>query len=376
MKRKLAVYIGNNPAPYRVPVFNALAHETDFEFLALFSTPREPIRDWDLPDIRFRHLFMKVRYFMFRGEHVHINFDVFVQLLRLRPDLLIISGFNPTCIFGFLYSLVSGCKLGLMIDGTPFSEARLSWMHHWVRKVVCWRLSVWFGPGDQTFALFRQLGARADQCFKSQLCVRNEAFEPRTEPATTKAFDLMFCGRFADGKNPEFAIDVAERVSALLSREVMLLMLGSGPLGEATQARAAKAHGVKATFPGFASQADLPGWYQQSRVFLFPTSVDTWGVVANEACASGMPVIVTPNAGVAGELVLDGQTGRVLPLDAQAWAEAIAPLLLDNAEYDAMSARCKSVVSTYTFEHAAQGMRAGIRQSLGLHGEKTAPTHR
>jgi glycosyltransferase involved in cell wall biosynthesis len=366
MKRKLAVYIGNNPAPYRVPVFNALAEQPDFDFLALFSTPKEPIRDWNLPDLKFRHIYMRVRYFMFREEHVHVNFDVFKQLFMARPDLLIISGFNFTCIFGFIYSLISGCKLGLMIDGTPFSEARLSWMHRLIRLCVCWRLSLWLGPSDQTLALFRSLGAKPQDCFKSQLCARNEAFETHSSEQAHKAFDLMYCGRFAEGKNPEFAVEVAERVSALLGREVSLLMLGSGPLADQAKARAASAQGVRAEFPGFARQEALPGWYSQCRVFLFPTSIDTWGVVANEACASGLPVMVTPHAGVAGELVLDHETGRVLPLDAKAWAEAIAQLLTQPEEYARMSTKCREVVKGYTFAHAAQGMMDGIRKSLTL----------
>ena len=37
---------------------------------------------------------------------------------------------------------------------------------------------------------------------------------------------------------------------------------------------------------GFARQEDLPRWYGASRVFLFPTQWDPWGVVANEACAA------------------------------------------------------------------------------------------
>jgi glycosyltransferase involved in cell wall biosynthesis len=366
MKRKLAVYIGNNPAPYRVPVFNALAQRADFDFLALFCTPKEPIRDWDLPDISFRHLYLKVCYFMFRGEHVHINFDVFVQLLKLRPDLLIISGFNPTCVFGFLYSLVSGCKLGIMIDGTPFSEASLSWVHRLSRKLVCWRLSVWLGPSDQTLDLFRQLGAQPSECFKTHLCARNEAFDPDKAPAMPKVFDLMFCGRFAELKNPGFAIEVAQQVSQLLQREVSLLMLGNGPLLEDAKAQASQALGVKVTFPGFATQAALPSWYLQSSVFLFPTSIDTWGVVANEACASGVPVIVTPFAGVAGELVLEGKTGRILPLDVQAWAQTAAQWLTQHALVDQMSAKCREVVKAYTFEQAAQGMVNGIRHGLSL----------
>ena len=58
-------------------------------------------------------------------------------------------------------------------------------------------------------------------------------------------------------------------------------------------------------FHGFAAQRELPDLYRSAKVFLFPTLADVWGVVANEACAAGLPVIVSPHAGVAGELVRD-----------------------------------------------------------------------
>ena len=365
MNRKRVVFIGNNPAPYRVPVFNFLAEQSDFDFLALFSTPKEPIRDWNLPELNFAHAYMKECYFLFRGEHVHVNVDVLLHLVKVRPDLLIISGFNFTCILGFLYSLFFGCKLGLMIDGTPFSEARLTWIHRLIRKMVCWRISVWCGPSDQTLALFRAMGANPGDCFKSVLCVRNEAFSSgqKTDP-TVGLFDLMFCGRFSEGKNPCFAIEVAERLSSLLGREVSLLMLGSGPLVERTQGRAKKAQTLSVKFPGFARQEDLPAWYRQCRIFLFPTSIDPWGVVANEACASGMPVFVTPYAGVAGELIIDHVTGRILPLDSAAWAQAIALLLTQPQDYERMSWNCRDMVKAYSFEQAAAGMISAIRHGL------------
>ncbi len=364
MKRKLVTYIGNNPTPYRIPVFNAVGGTPDFRFVVLFSTPREPIRDWDLPAMTHEHSFMVSRYFAFRKEFVHVNLDVFTQLYRLQPDLIIISGFNPTCVFAFLYSLWSGCKLGLMIDGTPESEGHLSIAHRLLRRLVCPRLSLFLGPSDQTLKLFDSFGAQPDQKFKSHLCANNAAF--RAAAPGTATFDLMFCGRFAEGKNPEFAIEVAELLSHRLNRTVSLLMVGSGPLDEVVRQHASRAKGVLCEFPGFATQSQLPELYRKAKVFLFPTSVDTWGVVANEACASGLPVVVSPHAGVVGELVIDGCNGYVRPLDAASWVNAIAPLLTQPELYATMAAKSLELVNSYTYDHAAQSTIEGIRSTLGL----------
>jgi len=364
MKRPLVTYIGNNPTPYRIPVFNAVGASTDFRFMALFSTPREPIRNWDLPAMTHEHLFMVSRYFAFRKEFVHVNLDVFKQLHRLKPDLIIISGFNPTCLFAFLYSLWSGCKLGIMIDGTPESEGHLSFAHRMLRRLVCPRLSLFMGPSDQTLKLFDSFGALPGQKFKSHLCANNAAFK-RAAPGTA-TFDLMFCGRFAEGKNPEFALDVAELLSRQLNRTVSLLMVGSGPLDESVRRRAAQAKGVHCEFPGFATQSQLPDLYRKAKVFLFPTSVDTWGVVANEACASGLPVVVSPHAGVVGELVINGINGYVRSLDAQSWVDALVPLMTQPELYDAMAARSLELVGPYTYDHAARSTIEGIRSTLGI----------
>jgi glycosyltransferase involved in cell wall biosynthesis len=94
--------------------------------------------------------------------------------------------------------------------------------------------------------------------------------------------------------------------------------------------------------------------------------VDPWGVVANEACAAGVPVIVTPFAGVSGELVVDGETGSILPLDVEAWAQTVTQWLSDDALYARLSSKCRQVVKPYNFENATQGMANGIRQGLSL----------
>jgi glycosyltransferase involved in cell wall biosynthesis len=79
-------------------------------------------------------------------------------------------------------------------------------------------------------------------------------------------------------------------------------------------------------------------------------------VVANEACAAGLPVLVSPHAGVAGELVVDGKNGYVCALDTAIWAEHAATLLQDDALRTRFAQQSLHQVGSYRFELAAQGI--------------------
>jgi colanic acid/amylovoran biosynthesis glycosyltransferase len=60
-------------------------------------------------------------------------------------------------------------------------------------------------------------------------------------------------------------------------------------------------------------QSDLPSWYADSDLFLFPTLEDGYAVVLAQAQASGLPILTTPNCS-GPDLVVEDETGWVLPI--------------------------------------------------------------
>jgi glycosyltransferase involved in cell wall biosynthesis len=210
--------------------------------------------------------------------------------------------------------------------------------------------------------LLAQYGAPASALFQSHLCADNARFE--REPEHPKVHDLLFCGRFVDVKNPLFAMDVASASARLLGRRVSLAFLGAGELEPQMRAHALTLSDVDVQFLGFAQPDALPGHFKRSRIFLFPTSWDPWGVVANEACVAGVPVLATAHAGAAGEIIRDGVNGAVLPLDVQAWAQAVCRLLQDEDLYRRQSEAGRQLVKGYTFEAAAKGLCDAVDHAM------------
>lgn len=361
LARKLRVAIVTNiPAPYRLPVYALLAQEPDLDFHAVYCSGREPDREWNLGQTRFAHTFLKDTFVSYRGRYIHFNHDVWPVLRSLKPDIVVTTGFNPTHLMAYAWTRMHGARHVAMTDGTLESEATLSALHRCIRRHVYAHTAAFIGASDGAMRLYRSYGIDSSAMFKSHLCADNALFF--NAPPQAKVYDFMFCGRFEAVKNPFFALDVAHAAAQRLGRRVSIVFVGSGGLeGEIrSYAKAIEAE-VETVFAGFAKQEALPGWYGASRIFLFPTRWDPWGVVANEACAAGVPVLVSGAAGSAGELVRDGENGFVLPLDRERWTDAAVRLLTDESLYAAMAVRCRERVGEYCYGNAALGIAQAVR---------------
>jgi glycosyltransferase involved in cell wall biosynthesis len=77
-------------------------------------------------------------------------------------------------------------------------------------------------------------------------------------------------------------------------------------------------------FPGFQQIDTLPRWYAGAGAFVHPALEEPWGLVINEAMASGLPVLCSRTTG-ASELVEDGVNGFLFdPRDAAQIAGLLA----------------------------------------------------
>lgn len=355
------VIVSNAPAPYRVPGWRRVAEAEDIHLDVIYCTQPHIDTSLDAAAYGFTPHFLKGRYRAMERRFMHSDLGVWSKLNKLRPDVVITTGYIPTFLFAFAWAILHRKPHVVFTDGTVQSEKALSWLHRFVRRSVFSRSAAFVGSCEGSRDLFRQYGVPDDRIHLSQLCADNDHF---SQSQSAIPADFIFCGRFVSHKGPLFAMRVARAVATRLGRRTSIDFVGTGVMEAEMRDYAARiADFVDTRFHGYVTQAELPSRYADARIFLFPSEWDPWGVVANEACAAGLPVIVSPHAGVAGELVLDGSNGYVRELDVAQWAEAAVSLLTDEARYSRFSQSGRERVSDYTFENAARGLADAIRQA-------------
>lgn len=355
MKKKV-VCVTATPVPYREKVYQRVSQQINGDCHIVYCARREPNRLWDVELGEYSRSFLKSSFFklgqMSWHVFVHINFDIWPTLNRLDPQVVITTGFNPTFLFAFAWCVLKRRKHIPFTDGWLKSEEHLTSIHYMVRRLVFRRSAAFLGASRHSLELFRHYGCPERALFQSHLCADNDYYKGFV--GSEKKYDILFSGQFIERKMPLFFAQVAILLKAK-KPDLRVLLLGDGSDRQIVLETLQKG-GVDFHHAGYVSQADLPRQYASAKVFLFPTQMDPWGVVANEACAAGVPVITCSNAGAANELILHGYNGFVLDLDEAIWCEHAWTLLQDKALWSVFSKNALEKVQEYNYNAAADGI--------------------
>jgi len=178
-------------------------------------------------------------------------------------------------------------------------------------------------------ALLRRLPGLADRLVLQPHGLPLEAWNRREREPAGEAV-VLAVGRLVVKKGFDTAILALRDLPG-----VRFEVIGDGPESGALRELAAF-WGVSATWRGEVSQAEVREAMDRATALVLPSRVDPAGDrdgLANvllEAAAAGLPVVTTP-AGSATDLVIDGQTGLLVPADEPAALAAALRRVLDDA---------------------------------------------
>ena len=199
--------------------------------------------------------------------------------------------------------------------------------------------------------------------------VEHAFFAPGARTAARKAigFDLdrpmlLFVGRIQPLKGP----DVAIRAVAALGRSDVQLAIVGGSSGRSGDVQAAEAHALVDEL-GLHDQVHfiepqphhiLSTWYRAADVVLVPSRSESFGLVALEAAACGIPVVASAVGGLL-SLVDDGETGFLIDgRRPSEFATAIATILDDPELASSMGRAAEERARAYTWRSAAERLQS------------------
>lgn len=347
--------ITNIPVPYRIPIFENIDKILGNNFLVIYCAKTESNRKWELDNFNFNYLFLKSNSKAKKDgfNYVHNNLEIFKHLIKFNPDIVITTGFNPTHLYAWLYSKLFFKKHIPMTDGWLYSEKDLSKLHIILRKLIFKTSNAYIGASKNSVELFKSYGINGQKVFQSHLCIDNEKFK-NLNSFSNRKYHVMFSGQFTDRKIPFFFCEIVEKLS-LRIKNFKVLILGSGPLEIEILNRLDKSK-IDYDYPGFVSQEKLPDFYANSKLFLFTTKLDAWGVVANESMASGTPIISTPYAGIINDLLIDSKNGYILDIDVEKWSQKVETILRNTDLWNELSLNAINKVQEFNFKDASNGI--------------------
>jgi Glycosyltransferase len=238
---------------------------------------------------------------------------------QTNPDVVAVNGWNN---FGSLIAakccVSRGMPMVVMSESSRQDEPRTWWKEAIKRRIVGLYSAALVG-GQRHVEYLVELGIPRERVFIGYDVVDNDYLGRRAAEIRNAKFELRNKGglpenyflasaRFIEKKNLSTLIEAyAEyrRRSAVAAKVPWdLVLLGDGPLRETLKSKLSTLNLTKhAHLPGFRPYDELPVYYALANAFVHASTTEQWGLVVNEAVASGLPVIVSERCGCVPELV-------------------------------------------------------------------------
>ena len=131
-----AALIANSTAPYRDTVYDLIHKKGEIDLKVLYCSKKEKNRNWK-NKVQHNHIFLKSFSFFFGQEKtIHFSLNIFNELAKIKPDVVISCGFTPTMICSFLYSLIMRKKHIIFIDSTLLTDSKLPKINFILRRLI------------------------------------------------------------------------------------------------------------------------------------------------------------------------------------------------------------------------------------------------
>jgi glycosyltransferase involved in cell wall biosynthesis len=344
---------------------------------------------------------------------------------QVQPGVVAIAGWSDRCSLAALrWALKRSVPVVLMSETTAWDEKR-RWWKEAIKRGVLRLCGAALVGGRAHLEYAAQLGMPRDRIFLGYDAVDNEFFSQKADEArreegrgsrveqrrdrggadrgagsamsdnsaggtqrteTNGESDFrtkyglpvkyfLAAARFIEKKNLLCLLDayseyVKRCEGAFKAQPWSLVLLGDGPLREKIQMRISALDLCgHVHLPGFKQYPELPVYYALASAFVHASTVEQWGLVVNEAMASGLPVLLSNRCGCTADLLEAGRNGLDFdPDDSGMIAQRMFELSsLAEAKIRCFGAASKEIIARWGPQAFAEGLRHAV-ETAGVAG--------
>jgi len=336
-----------HPIQYQVPLWQALAKDgtVPFEVWYLSDHGTRPSHDqqfgksfaWDLDMLAgypYRFLRVNKQPQLNRFDKLRLD-ESLVKLFKEKGvSALWIQGWQ---VLAYWQAVWQAHQAGIPVflrgesNDLPPTPLGKKLIKRLVLSQLFHRIDYFLYIGKANRRLYESYGIRPEQLYPAPYCVDNQRFAQQADALRSQrqaireswhipenAFCVLFAGKFIPKKRPlDLIAAVQDARIKTLNRPVHLLFVGSGELGNKLRSACrvvfdAESKSVSsqdnslptASFAGFLNQTEISQAYVAADCLVLPSDYgETWGLVVNEALASGLPSVVSDACGCSEDLI-------------------------------------------------------------------------
>jgi 1,2-diacylglycerol 3-alpha-glucosyltransferase len=288
--------------------------------------------------------------------------EVWRKLSAANASLVLVPGYyTAPAIAAALWARLHGRRSVMMAETTRQDHQRVWWKELSKKWLIRLLFDSAIAGGKPHVRYLRELGIGEGSIRRAYDVVDNEFYRSEAERARAASNRsqlglpedyFLFVGRLSPEKNVAGLVASFAEYRAAGGR-ASLVICGDGPQKAELEARASQAGIAQyVRFAGLKAGRELPPYYAHARCFVLPSTREPWGLVVNEAMASGLPVIVSNRCGCAEDLVEDGANGYTFdPGQPGALTQKLQLLGgMDQRDLAAMAERSREIIARYSPE--------------------------
>lgn len=393
----MLIILSTHPIQYQVPLWQALARDGRIPFEVWYmsdhatkvSHDKEFGADfaWDINLLSgYPYKFLKVPKDASPSSFwkCRVQERLRERMIACGASVLWIQGWQ---VAGYWQAVHEAKKLGVKVwlrgesnDLAPKSTLGKRVIKQVLMRWLFSRVNSFLYIGHANRRLYESHGIKKERLISAPYFVDNERFAKqtsdlrgqRTEIRRTwniadDAFCILFCGKFIQKKRP---LDLVKAASTIIRAKglssIHLLLVGSGELGDNLRSQCHTVYDAErpithpvfnefqrpiSTFTGFLNQSEIARAYLAADCLVLPSNFgETWGLVVNEAMATGLPCIISDSCGCAEDLG-NFAGNKVFPVgDIVALAAAIVKVGKQQSDRSAVQKALTNFSPTATVE--------------------------
>lgn len=316
---KKLLYITNIPAPYRQKRYNLMQEifpKNGIEFEVLYMAKIEPDRQWIIPPESFKY-----NYKIFKGIHpeisnfhAHFNPGLLLRLMKKDYDIAIVGGMASPSHWLVPFFIPKKVIKVMSVESNLFSTVRKKGFGAKIKELLLNKMDAYQVTGSPQMDYINYfLNEKSKKKFiKLPNLIDEEVFRDTVNSLRKRQQELR----------ESYGVDEKTQMWVLPARlipikgvipflnllkdikNIRLFILGNGQLEKKITDFIAKEN-LKVSLAGFVQQDEIINYYAAADLFILPSLEDPSPLSAIEACASGLPLLVSSRIGNL-EDVLDG----------------------------------------------------------------------